>query len=358
MGLLSAALSKKRAFSRDYVVRSKSASANSADSAPKTDETVNVHHILAARLIATFPDKSDYSLAKLYRTIMQMLGNMVFDETMFIRKAVSGTLRDAVCLPPHLVRTYMAEIEQTVSESAMQICAQISGRDLGYLIKQAERGTLTATTHIKTKIELDQTLIAKGMKIVKQSKTLPQSSSLVTNRDMVLPKSIKSDLHDLACDAFLNVLRNEEGQDWAETRHNLDILKRRLALDMVEDPTPHDAVETLKNMVKTDTLHEETLGDALAMNNMTLVYAALAYKSKTTFATVQKIFTMQSAKSIVALCWKAGFSMRFAYQLQQYAGKIPPRQMIYPKDGEAYPLSDDNLIWQLEFLGLQAANAN
>jgi hypothetical protein len=47
--------------------------------------------------------------------------------------------------------------------------------------------------------------------------------------------------------------------------------------------------------------------------------------------------------------------MRMALQLQKDAGFVPPKEIIYPKGGTDYPLSDEDMIWQLEFLGLKAS---
>jgi hypothetical protein len=41
--------------------------------------------------------------------------------------------------------------------------------------------------------------------------------------------------------------------------------------------------------------------------------------------------------------------------LQKDVGQVPPKELMYPKGGTDYPLSDEDLEWQLEFLGLKAA---
>ena len=35
---------------------------------------------------------------------------------------------------------------------------------------------------------------------------------------------------------------------------------------------------------------------------------------------------------------------------------VPPKELIYPRDGTDYPLSQDDIDWQLEFLGLKKAS--
>ena len=64
---------------------------------------------------------------------------------------------------------------------------------------------------------------------------------------------------------------------------------------------------------------------------------------------------MRKAKPVVALCWKAGLSMRFALRVQQEMAQIPASELLYPRDGTDYPMTTDELRWQLEFLGFKAA---
>jgi len=108
----------------------------------------------------------------------------------------------------------------------------------------------------------------------------------------------------------------------------------------------------LHNMFKQGRLNANIVSDALAMGDKQFVRGAMAYLSKTTMQTVDRIFRLGSAKPIIALTWKARLPMRLALLLQQEMGQVPHRQVIYPKGGTDYPLSDDELQWQVEFLGV------
>ena len=51
----------------------------------------------------------------------------------------------------------------------------------------------------------------------------------------------------------------------------------------------------------------------------------------------------------MALAWKAGLSGRMGVQMQQRMGRIAPSEVLMPADDDDFPLSDDELQWQLEF---------
>jgi hypothetical protein len=99
-------------------------------------------------------------------------------------------------------------------------------------------------------------------------------------------------------------------------------------------------------------LTEDVLGDYLAMREHEFVIIALSIKVNAKTETVRKIFKLQKPKLVCAVCWRAGLSMRFALRLQQEMAQIPPRELIYPKDGTDYPLTAEEMEWQLEFIGV------
>ena len=41
--------------------------------------------------------------------------------------------------------------------------------------------------------------------------------------------------------------------------------------------------------------------------------------------------------------------MRFAVQLQLRMGGVAPNQILNPRAGTDYPLSESDMVWQLEF---------
>lgn len=97
-------------------------------------------------------------------------------------------------------------------------------------------------------------------------------------------------------------------------------------------------------------LDESTIDTALSGSDHAFVTAALAVLSGLSFATVKKAVQTQSAKGIVAIAWKAGMSMGLCLQLQARLLRLPTNRMLYSHDG-SYPLTSEDMIWQLEFLG-------
>lgn len=70
---------------------------------------------------------------------------------------------------------------------------------------------------------------------------------------------------------------------------------------------------------------------------------------------LKKIFEVRAPKSIVALCWQAGLSMRMALRIQQELARVPHKELIYPREGTDYPLAEKDILWQLDFIGVKAS---
>jgi Uncharacterised protein conserved in bacteria (DUF2336) len=100
-------------------------------------------------------------------------------------------------------------------------------------------------------------------------------------------------------------------------------------------------------------LTPDVILDALSWQENDFVVLALAHLGNVAPATVRRMLTSGSAKSIVALCWRAGLPVRLTVEVQRKAGKLQPRDLLYPKGGTEYPLTPDELRWQLEFWGIR-----
>ena len=87
----------------------------------------------------------------------------------------------------------------------------------------------------------------------------------------------------------------------------------------------------------------------LLSGNRAFITHALALMAGMPPALVTRIADARSAKAITAMAWKAGLKMRFAIKLQARFGNVPPREILQAKDGVDYPLSEDDMTWQLDF---------
>ena len=95
---------------------------------------------------------------------------------------------------------------------------------------------------------------------------------------------------------------------------------------------------------------DETVDLALEMGDDGFVISALALRAGIPRETAKRILESQSPRTVTALCWKAGQSMRFALEVQKRISQILPSQLLNAHDGYDFPMSPDDMDFQLELV--------
>jgi hypothetical protein len=117
-----------------------------------------------------------------------------------------------------------------------------------------------------------------------------------------------------------------------------------------DHPVPTAALGQAATMETEGELTEDRLLMSAAMGEARLVSAMLARGAGVALSVVERAASLRSAKGLVALCWKAGFSMRSAVVVQALLGRLPPQSAITSVAGQAWPLSEEEMRWQISFL--------
>src|SRR6202034_765753 len=66
---------------------------------------------------------------------------------------------------------------------------------------------------------------------------------------------------------------------------------------------------------------------------------------------VRRAASLRSAKGLVSLAWKAGFSMQAGDAVQVLLARLTPGTALKAGPGNSFPLSVQEMNWQLNFLG-------
>jgi uncharacterized protein (DUF2336 family) len=98
------------------------------------------------------------------------------------------------------------------------------------------------------------------------------------------------------------------------------------------------------------TLGDETILEALQRNASKEATAMLAVKAEVPVAVVERACALRSAKGVVSLAWKAGLTVQTAVVLQVALAHLTPDLVIKPSQDGVFPLSEDEMRWQLAFL--------
>lgn len=341
------------------------------------DNDVDVRYALAERLLNLLPHLEQGRQSQLYAFAVQALGTLALDEMMKIRKALSTTLKDYAHAPPKVVGQLARDVEREISEPILRFCAAVSDEDLIEILKEhpAEWAVQAIAGRNKVSDRVSRAVIktdnrpagatllanrgaefsAKTLQVViEKARLYPEWQKPVAIHKM-LSADMAAALAEFADASVRDILVKRSDFDEKAVEGIAAVFRRRLEFAGESERNTEDPAKKVVRLEKKGELSEEAISDALAMGEKDFVYAALASKAGTSPAMVKKIFEMQAPKPIVALCWRGGMTMRFALQLQKELGRVPAKDLLYPRGGTDYPMSRDELVWQLEFLGLKAA---
>ena len=90
-------------------------------------------------------------------------------------------------------------------------------------------------------------------------------------------------------------------------------------------------------------------GDREAMVRLLAEAAGLAT------VVVERAARLRSAKGLTSLCWQAGFSPRAAMLAQVALGQLAPESLLPSPAGGGWPLSPEEMRWQVELLSAEGA---
>jgi uncharacterized protein (DUF2336 family) len=122
-------------------------------------------------------------------------------------------------------------------------------------------------------------------------------------------------------------------------------------LDSEEHEERELADEKAKRLYDAGELDEAAIINALNRGERGFVSEALALMGEIPLLVVSKAVAMNSAKGMTSVAWKAGLTMKTGVELQLRLARVPPSKVLQPKPGRDFPMSDDDMMWQINFFG-------
>ena len=338
-----------------------------------TDESVDVRTALAGRLVDLLPDLTAERYAQLYAYAVQALGMLAQDEVFKVRKALSTTLRDYAKAPPPVVARLARDVEREIAEPILRFCVALADEDMLDILKGHPDTWVVQAIAARPEVSesVSEAVFDTGdepgtavlianpgarfsettlQKIVDRARNVPEWHKPVALR-RELSVDLARRLTGYVNATILDVLRKRSDFDAATRNGIAAVVQRRI--EYQRDGAPKETPEQkIDRYVSAKRLTVDVLLDALSWQEVDFAMLSLARMSGIPVVTVRRMVAA-GPKPIVALCWKAGIKPRLCVDIQKLAGKLQPRELLYPKGGTDYPLSPADIRWQLEFFGVK-----
>ena len=343
------------------------------------DEAVRAE--LAQKVARLLPGLSADAKDEANQRVIAMLEKLAKDEAVRVRAVIAEAVRNVANVPPEVIRKLARDAELIVASPVLRFSPLLTDDDLldiinsgpasGALAAIAQRQDVRAKVSDAIVAADDEPAVAallanKSAQI--REETLDLIADRAANRATwheplvrrpSLPARAARRIAGFVAESLLSVLKSRDDLP-RETREQVTAaVAERLAASKPaapdeaeeEEDVGESVEEKVTRLKKEGKLDEEAVDEAIHAGQRAFVRAALALLAEVPVDVVDKILSARSAKGVVALVWKAKLPMRLAVQVQTRLGGISPRQALQARSGTGFPLTQEEMTWQIEFFG-------
>ena len=359
-------------------VAANTATPRHADQFLAKDESDDVRSIVARKVAAIAPNLSSERRDSIRKLTVEVLETLAQDQVERVRSVLADAIKDLPDVPPELITRVIAVLARdtalSVSGPILEHSPLLSDELLVEIIRnEPVAGALSAISRRQAVSERvsDAVISAKddaaiadllGNKSAQiREETLDEliegaPDKPVLHRPLVTrPKLLGR--HALSLARFVGYALvaelSKRADLGAETSAHLAAeIEKRLAENpaLAEGDGIVTGRERARQMYENGTLSEEAVRDAVSEGKRPFVLAAFELITGLSEDAVHSLASSINPKAVIALVWKAGYSMDFAVQLQLRLANFPPEKALKPTDEGGFPLSDDQLSWQIELV--------
>jgi len=348
-------------------------SPHQADLLLSHDGNADVRSGLAEKIAKLVPGLSNDQLDKVHQATHEVLKQLAYDEAIRVRRILSETLKDVANAPQEIINKLARDVELVVCAPVLEYSPVLSEDDLLEIINSKPvEGALSA---ISARKDISENLTdaiydsndtnAIGSMLANKSAQIREDTlDLIINRAETTeqwhtplaerPKLSRTAALRLADYVSDNLLEKLEGRGDLSPEI-ADAVRKEFSRRMENSGNSVDKKQSLSPEERANDLYEKgklddsAITEACHSGDVEFVKKSIVLKSKMGFTVVEQIFDMASAKSVLAICWKAGLSINTAVLVQKRIARIPPSEVQGGSAGK-YPYTDDEMEWQLDFI--------
>jgi len=341
-----------------------------ADLILATDSVDEVRCDLALKIGRLVPNISDSESSRLQEVTFKVLETLAADALPRVRKIVADQIKHADNVPKNIVDQLARDVELIVAAPILEYSPLLTDEDLLEIISggTAQGGLNAIAKRSSVNPDVSDAIVA--------ARDIPAVAVLLANKNAQIREETLDQIVDGAADQEpLHkplVTRPELSQNSMRRISSfvslslLDILSEKHSLDKETEKVVRQKVKEglkTKDVTKGETkaqdeaqklVDNDELNDASAMKMVKsfehdVLVRALAIKAEVPVTIGKKIIESKSGKTVTALVWKAGLSMRSALEIQREVAKVPPNEIVNARDGVEYSLTEDEMSWYLDF---------
>lgn len=354
-----------------------------------TDADAGVRGSLAQKIAHVAPELSEEASEKVRAQTHQALETLANDQIMKVRAILSDALKDVVDAPADIIRRLANDIEIEVSGPVLEHSPVLTEQDLIEIIESgpatggvaaiARRDGVSenlADAIIGTDdVEGIADLLGNGSAQIREE-ALDDLIDRSANQELwqpplvarkQLPDGAAQRMAGFIAENLLHELSKRADFDAPTMAAVKEVVRERLGGEATPDKKALNAgfdflkvdppLDTARRLNAAGKLHDKVVTKALQAGDHAFVFAAMIERAGVDLALARKIFIEKNPSGIVALLGKAKMPASIVMMVQQQMGRIAPSEIIEPEDDSTFPMSEDDIDWNIEFFSNMAERA-
>lgn len=337
------------------------------------DAILAVRETVARQVARLWPERTSREPETAHRLAREALMLLATDKAITVRTALATAIADIAVAPPELAEALALDAAQEVAEPILRQYAKFEDRFLiDALAKRSETWARIAIAERKAVSHAvgdalialnDDSLLEVLLQnaganlsdvayelITHKAQSNPDWQKILVSRHDIRPPSLIR-LAEYIDQSLYTTLAARGDFDPDTLKEIVAVARRRV--DWAESGQL-PAILRVREMLDEGKLNDDAIRDALAWRDEEFVQLALAVLARIPPDKIAEIMKSSNPKAVVAVSWKAGLSARTSLALQKAMGGLAPHQYLHPRGGTDYPLSDEEMIRQLEFYDINA----
>lgn len=332
-----------------------------------------VRTLLARKLASLIPSLPVGQRDQIRNHAFVTLSRLVEDEAERVRAAIAAVVKDMPGAPRELILRLARDSAVSVYDPVIRLSPLLTAEDLlALLAARPAPGTATAVASrpglsesvadaIAASADTDAvTALLQNRSAAIREATLdaliagaaeitPWHAPLV-HRPRLNARAARA-LSEIVTTRLLDELASRADLEPATSAE----LRRRLATrQQVQPDRPEadmeQAIADARVLSADGKLDEDALLAAIQRGEARFATAIIAVAASLPASVVDRAATLRSAKGLVSLVWKAGFSMRVAEPLQTLLARLAPEAALRAAPSGSFPLAIEEMRWQINFL--------
>ncbi|HET8995685.1 MAG TPA: DUF2336 domain-containing protein [Acetobacteraceae bacterium] len=341
------------------------------------DADERVRTLLARKLASLAPHLSCDAQAALQLHAHETLLALVHDEAVRVRAAIADAVKEMPDAPRSVILQLAQDASVMVSEPVIRLSPLLGTEDLLALLSGAPPPAMLLAVSRRQGIEAavsDAIAASADSAAIQALLSNPSAHIREATLDALIARAVgHADWHEPLVRRPALSARSARALSEIVATHLLEVLaarsdlparlaeelRVRLAARLAplpamlpppDDQLTEDALTRARNTAAQGELTEAMLLQAAQRGDARLVSALLAVATSLPISVIDRAATLRSAKGLVSLTWKAGFTMRCATALQMMLARLAPDAILSAGPAGGFPLAVEEMRWQLDFL--------